>query len=267
MKSTKARRLFKRRFGQANHFLITSLIGLHEVENNPNIKKPEEFSTSWEPHDVFRSARRSREFLLDSFLSHAVDGIDLYLTYLNKSPKPIAHKDFELIFEKANRSVYNKVLGIQEYFNADKTLTGLVLLLITWRNNLTHYFAENEILGEYEIHLKNKEEEIKSQFCGLEIQQLIPKAHSGKSLTFKEVASLINATNLYVQRIDEIVISKIDFEDFANRTLDYHHKNNSGSLLKYKNLPSEKKERFKMNVLQNTSSFEPQDFEKIKHTQ
>ncbi len=266
MKSTKARRLFKSRFGQANHFLITSLIGLHEVENNPNLKKPDEFSTSWEPHDVFRSARRSREFLLDSFLSHAVDGVDLYLTYLNKSPKPIADIDFELIFEKAQRSVYSKVLGIQEYFKADKTLTGLVLLLITWRNNLTHFFAENEILGEYETHLKNEEEKIKAKFCGLEIRQLIPKAHEGKSLTFKEVASLINAAHLYVQKIDEIVISKIDFEDFANRTLDYHYKNNKGSKLKYSNLHPDKKERFILNVLQNTSSFEPQDIKKIKHT-
>lgn len=198
-------------------------------------------------------------------MSHAVDGIDLYLTFLNKAPKPIVHKNFELIFEKANRSVYSKVLGIQDYFKADKTLTGLVLLLITWRNNLTHHFAKNEILDEYVNHLISEEQEIRMQFCGLEIQRLIPKACGGQSLTFKEVASLINATQLYVQKIDELVINNIDFDDYANRTMAYHHKNNGGSLTKYKNLPSEKKERFIMNVLQNISAFEPLDYDKIKN--
>jgi len=84
--------------------------------------------------------------------------------------------EFELIFERANRSVYNKVIGVQNYFNIDKTLTGLVLLLITWRNNLTHYFAENEILGEYEQQLCNDRERIFNDFRGLRILEVYTKS-------------------------------------------------------------------------------------------
>jgi hypothetical protein len=266
MKSTKARKLFKSRFGQANHFLITSLIGLYEIEHNSSIKKPDEFSTSWEPHDRVRSSRRSREFLLDSFLSHAVDGVDSYLTLLNKSPKPILDKDFELIFEKANRSVYKKVLGIHDYFLLDKTITGLILLLITWRNNLTHYFAENEILGDYENHLYDHGDEIKNSFRGLDIKLIIPKSYKGQPLTFKEVASLINATHLYVEKIDAEILNRINLTEYANRILNHHFDEYDGSLLKYQNLSHTERQRFEFNVLQNLGAFEMEDFKKIKNT-
>ena len=51
MKRTIARKEFKEQFGQSNHFLITSLIGLNIIEKSEEIIKPEEFSTSWNPKD------------------------------------------------------------------------------------------------------------------------------------------------------------------------------------------------------------------------
>ena len=70
MKLSKSKNLkiFKNEIGQANHFLITILVGLDGVHDNKiNIK--EEFSTSWNPKNRIDSANRSREFAKKSALT------------------------------------------------------------------------------------------------------------------------------------------------------------------------------------------------------
>lgn len=100
MKQTKARKEFKKKFGQQNHFLITSLIGLDYLENN-YVECPESFSTSWNPKDKKQSVRRSRDFLLQSFLTSAVDGIDMYISMLNTAPKYVVDTKFSDIISAA----------------------------------------------------------------------------------------------------------------------------------------------------------------------
>ena len=74
-----ARRHFKQRIGQVNHFLITTLIGLDGVKSK-EFTLPEEFRTSWNPRSVERSAERSIRFILDASLSWVVDNLDSYFT-------------------------------------------------------------------------------------------------------------------------------------------------------------------------------------------
>ena len=162
MKRTIARKEFKEQFGQSNHFLITSLIGLNIIEKSEEIIKPEEFSTSWNPKDKNNSARRSRSFLLGSFLSYAVDGVDMYLSLLNKKPKVIEDPEFSLLFDSAGQSVYKKVVGIESYFKIDKTLTCLVFLMITWRNNIVHAMADNKLEPSQEKHLLRHQQDIRN---------------------------------------------------------------------------------------------------------
>ena len=68
MNATKAKKKFKKRFGQANHLLITTLVGLDSIESGKIVEKPSEFSTSWNPMEPKRSAERARMFVLQSFL-------------------------------------------------------------------------------------------------------------------------------------------------------------------------------------------------------
>lgn len=63
-----AQRQFKKRMGQANHFLITILIGLDEVSKGL-VKKPDTLDVSWNPKDVKASAERSRVYALNSSLA------------------------------------------------------------------------------------------------------------------------------------------------------------------------------------------------------
>lgn len=59
IKTSAARRDFKEMLGQNNHFLITIMIGLDAVADG-EARRGDEFSTSWAPHDVRRSAMRSQ---------------------------------------------------------------------------------------------------------------------------------------------------------------------------------------------------------------
>ncbi len=263
MKSTKARKEFKDQFGQANHFLITSLVGLNTIETNPNIIKPLEFSTSWNPRDKVRSARRSRSFVLNSFLSFAVDGVDMYLTLLNRTPKVLVDLNFSLIFEKAKNSVYNKVLGVEEYFDIDKTLVSLILLLITWRNNLVHGLAENEIRNNYVEQLKKNQTFIKENFRGLLIDDTITRAYEGKYPNFKEVASLINATHMFVQEVDKRILEKMDKLAYAKDVIAFRSKKEIKSRTKCAVLAPKAKRRFLTNILLNYGSFENNDIQLV----
>ena len=108
MIATKAKKEFKKRFGQANHLLITTLIGLDSIESGNITRKPEGFSTSWNPKDPKRSAERARIFSLQSFLGWAVESLEMYLTELNRKPKELESGELTVIFSKAGRSIYQK---------------------------------------------------------------------------------------------------------------------------------------------------------------
>src|SRR4051812_20576999 len=80
LKRTQARAAFKDLLGQANHFLITLLVGLGAVRDGV-ATLDDEFRTSWSPHDVKRSAERSRQFALDLSLVRAIDALDTYMMH------------------------------------------------------------------------------------------------------------------------------------------------------------------------------------------
>ena len=75
---TPALRQFKSQTGQNNHFIITILVGLHQIEREDVAPDPE-FSTQWSPRDRVNSARRSREYTLQSSLTWLVDQLTRYV--------------------------------------------------------------------------------------------------------------------------------------------------------------------------------------------
>lgn len=54
--------------GQANHFLITILIGLDEVSKG-QVKKPDTLDVCWNPKDVRASVERSRAVARTTMIS------------------------------------------------------------------------------------------------------------------------------------------------------------------------------------------------------
>jgi hypothetical protein len=222
---TKARKEFKSRFGQANHFLITTLVGLDAIEKGFITEKGATFSTSWNPKNTKISAQRSRIFVLKSFLVSAVESLEMYITSLNKKPKLLQSDIFLRIYSSSGQSIYKSVIGVADQIKVDPILTGLMEILITWRNYVSHYDIDNEIRIESWEILLNNSESIKSRFSGLDIVQLKDTWENNKDFTFKESASLIKATQLFVEEIDEYIIDNINIDQYVIDNLERYFQN------------------------------------------
>ena len=259
MKISKAHREFKKRFGQANHFLITALVGLDAVESGLVATKPATFSTSWNPKDQARSAQRSRVFALQSFLGWAVESLEMYLTELNRKPKELESETFTELYSRAGQHIYKKAIYIGDETNIDPVLIALMEVLITWRNYTFHYDIDNQIRPESLQILKDEKERIKLEYCGLDIDVLKETWENGRDFTFKETASLISATHKYVQAVDAYVLRALDIKRYVSETILGHFKVSEKSLNKYKSLPIEKKFRYLKSLIIEHVGLEPDD--------
>lgn len=254
MKSSPAKKEFKKRFGQANHFLITALVGIDGIQTGIIKEKPKSFRTSWNPQNKKRSADRTRVFILKSFLGWAVESLEMYMTELNRKPKLLSSDTFTSLFSSAGQSVYKKTILIADEIKVDPILIALMEVLITWRNYTFHYDIDNEIRPESLSCLQEKAEEVKSRFSGLDISQLKQTWESGADFTFKETASLIKATQDFVGEIDKYIIANIDKERFYTEAIEKYFKSNTKSQLRYDSFDSNKKNKYLKVTLQNIAS-------------
>ena len=71
--NSRAFRKFKTEMGQANHFLITIMIGLDAVEDGA--EKRESFKTTWNPRNRTNSVVRSKAYAIKSALAWTVDNL------------------------------------------------------------------------------------------------------------------------------------------------------------------------------------------------
>lgn len=257
---SKSRRKFKSLMGQANHFLITALIGLDYIDNN-EVKCPSSFSTSWNPKDKKSSVDRTRQYILNSSLAWAIDCLDSYFSGCNQSPKLIDNDNFirELDVKRISRSVHEKLLTFTQYvipithkveFDIYKSLTGLA---IQWRNNTTHSGADNKIEAEHKKILLSYTDKIKELFCNLDITQSLQSFSEHKSPTFKEVASLIRGIQRFVETVDRCLISNIDIDKYACNVIKCHCKQYNIPDQAILSLPTDKRNSKISNILKSYS--------------
>ncbi|MBV5313756.1 MAG: hypothetical protein JZU47_10695 [Prolixibacteraceae bacterium] len=251
MKISPAKKEFKKRFGQANHLLITALVGIDGIQSGQITVKPESFNTSWNPRDYKRSAERSRVFILKSFLAWAVESLEMFMTELNRKPKLLESEQFTILFSRAGQSVYKKTIFIADEIDVDPILIALMEVLITWRNYTFHYDIDNEIRESSLNCLVEKADELKGRFAGLEIIQLKKTWESGGDFTFKETASLIKGTQDFVSEIDKYIIENIDLERYFLETIEKYFNSTPKSHRRYISFDSDKKLKYLKTLLQN----------------
>src|SRR5882724_2955678 len=78
--------IFKTLIGNANHLIITALVGLDAIEQGIVTKGPEELHAALSPIDPVASAKRSRRMLLDMALVRSVDALDVYIRHSVRKP-------------------------------------------------------------------------------------------------------------------------------------------------------------------------------------
>lgn len=254
-----ARRHFKQRIGQVNHFLITTLIGLDGVKSK-EFTLPEEFSTSWNPRSVERSAERSIRFILDASLSWVVDNLDSYFVEVNRKPSIIENESIRNDYDGAGRSVNSRFeLFYREARKSDIEIdkyAALVALAIQWRNNTVHYGANNELDGEYRTLLKRHKDYYIDEFRHLNVDEMLKSFDSNDGHpSFKEVTSMIHAIHKYVECVDKHLLKSLNIERFKQDILDKHYSRCKQARRKVNSLSDDRKDTY-LNTLYRQFGFE-----------
>lgn len=241
---SRAFRKFKTEMGQANHFLITIMIGLDAVEDGA--QKRESFKTTWNPQDTVASVSRSRHYAIKSALTWTVDNLDMYLRLCNRAPK--LYDDSEsLEIAKTGHSVYKKfrcVIRNHTELTADKF--AYVDLLICWRNNSVHFDAENQLLPESLNYFKNiPANDIVTNTYHLDVTKMLDRFRQGECPTFKEATTLISMTIHFVEELNKLLIQNIQQYQFLETVLLQLLKSNVNkpSVFDYTNTTPEKRKK------------------------
>ena len=217
IKHSNALRYFKNEIGQANHMLITIMVGLDGIVPY-HIEASSEFHTAWNPKSKEYSVQRSKVYAKKASLAWLVDCLDMYLRLINQAPILICRDDLKYQIDSIenSRSVYRRMKLICSYYSIQSTNYALVDLLICWRNKLTHFQAENDILESSKDILLNNTSNILSNHCGLEIASTLKSFDQTEVPSFKEVASFVKATIDLVYEIDKSLIDDIDQVKYAD---------------------------------------------------
>lgn len=242
--NSRAFRKFKTEMGQANHFLITIMIGLDAVEDGA--QKRETFNTTWNPQNTEASVSRSRHYAIKSALAWTVDNLDMYLRLCNRIPR-LYSNDESLEIAKTRHSVYKKfrcVIGNHPELTVNQF--AYVDLLICWRNNSVHFDAENQLLPDSINYFKNVPvDDVVTNIYHLDVARMIERFNRGECPAFKEVTTLISMTIHFVEELDKLLLENIQQYEFLEVTLMQLLKSNVNkpSVFNCKNTTPEKRKK------------------------
>ena len=229
LKKSLAYSQLKKRIGQANHFLITILVGLEEVSKG-NAKKSATLDARWDPKNVKVSASRSRTYALNSSLAWIVDNFDSYVQNCKRKPNFIEDNELRSALDSADRRVNEKFEVLYKRYKMVgdlKSYGALIALGIQWRNVTTHSGGDNVLDDEYERILQENRDWYNNNFCHLDVDKAQESFNTRKNPSLKEVASIIKAVLRFVEIVDKELIKEIDVERYVKDLLDKHYPQDS----------------------------------------
>lgn len=209
------RKRFKENLGNANHLIITSLVGLDAIEREIVTDIPKDMRMAWSPKSPKNSARRSRRLILDMALIRAVDAIDLYIRDAMREPYLIQDGLLRRKIDSAGRSVFKKLDALNTNLpNLNPLLCALTSVLVSWRNEGAHVESDDTITDAQRMVITDSSAAISERFSALDAQMLMRDYDDESPPTFKEVASLINVAHHYIENLEEQLFSNLDRDLF-----------------------------------------------------
>ncbi|MGG7462929.1 hypothetical protein [Plantibacter sp. YIM 135347] len=220
IKATSARKQFKKNAGQNNHFLITLLIGVDAVRSG-HAKRGEEFSTSWAPHDVARSADRSREYALVTSIAWITDLVDVYRSSTIKLPGLFMQPEIAAINNLDGRAL--KLAALAKHLDLnDIPEHHLTAFAIAWRNRFIHSDSSNRLNSQLKARLTTFASFYSETHRGLDILESIERFNENLTPRFKEVASMIAAAQSLVRQLDAEAVKRIDLATASESIIAEH---------------------------------------------
>lgn len=215
-----AKQHFKNVLGQANHLIITNLVGLDAIEQGLVKEAPSALHAIWSPKNPIVSARRSRRMLLDMALVRSVDSLDIYIRHCRRTPQIIQDSQLQASIDAAGLSIYKKIIALENAIpELDKVLLSLITLMITWRNRAAHFEADIKLDSKKLNILNENKERIEAEYSGLETDKLLDDFENSDGPTFRETASLIRATHEFVKNLENILLTKLSPEEYLKQTI------------------------------------------------
>jgi hypothetical protein len=215
LNETAARKKFKGLLGNANHFLITILVGLDAIENHLITECPPDLRASWNPKDQKASANRARIMVLEMTLVRATDALDAYLTYARREPNIIPIDALTKSLDESGRSIFAKFQAVcKNYTFLDNKINALIEVMITWRNRAVHSLSDNEVSKESWKILEENKEWLEETFQGMKFDRLLSDFNKGGPPTFKETASFVRATHQLIEQLDQHHLKELNPEKF-----------------------------------------------------
>ena len=179
--TSRARRNFKKLLGNANHKIITALVGLDAIERGIVTRVPEELHTAWSPRNPIDSARRSRILILEMTLVRCVDALDMYIRESIRKPTLIQSPELQSSLDKCGRSVFEKFRAVDNHFGSlDEVLSSLIALMIVWRNRRVHSDTNINLENDDERTIRENNSSIGARFRGLDANLLLNRYKQNK---------------------------------------------------------------------------------------
>ncbi|TXC74071.1 hypothetical protein FSZ31_04955 [Sphingorhabdus soli] len=220
LERSRPRKAFKGLLGNANHLIITALVGLDGIERGDVREIPGELRTVWSPKDVIVSAKRSRRLILDMAPIRAIDAIDVYLRDAVRKPALIQSPGFRSSLDSAGQSIFGKMKAVEYHCpQLDRIPLAILFLMIAWRNRGAHTEADRDAPQVYLDVLRANADQLAARFSGLDAEMLLGGYDAVRPVTFKEVASLINAVHHLVAELDTHLLLALDLEQYLKDTI------------------------------------------------
>jgi len=227
MNATPERSMFKRSFGQSNHFLVTIIVGLDAVKHG-GADVHSDLPIAWDPKDPARSAARSEEFAIQAGIVFLVTALGGYLGEAARRARPAA-PDLRAALDSAaanKKGLHGKVLAFAEFSKSSKSAElALVESAIHWRNRLIHPRSNARLTSELRDQLLKHAPEYFSDYRHLDPAVLIERFNARESSpTLKEAAGMIVATHRFIRAVDAAVLETVDYERHMEEALRSHLK-------------------------------------------
>jgi hypothetical protein len=220
LETSPPRRAFKESLGQANHFLITILVGLDAIEDGIAKQRPG-MPASWNPQSTAKSAARSRGFAARAAFALLFDCIDAYTQDLLAEPTIVQSEASRNAIEGAadSRARFEELAQLA----GQKGSSAWALLNVgrVWRHRLIHTRSNTTPDGAVVAALRQNRGAIKDEYAGLDIDKLQMSLVSGEP-HMKETTAMIRAGHQFVEAVDRSLLTDLDLGVYAKAALSSH---------------------------------------------
>jgi hypothetical protein len=220
LETSSPRRAFKESLGQANHFLITILVGLDAIEDGTAKQRPS-MPASWNPQNPAKSAARSRGFAARAAFALLFDCIDAYTRDILAEPTIVQSEASHNAIEGAadSRARFEELARLAG--QKDSSAWALLNVGRVWRHRLIHTRSNTTPDGAVVAALRQNKDAIKDEYAGLDIDKLQKSLVCGEP-HMKETTAMIRAGHQFVEAVDRDLLTGIDLSAYAKEALSSH---------------------------------------------